>query len=234
MRKKIPIIYKDKDILVCEKPIGMSIQSDKSNNLDVISQLKKDLYLEENLSEEPYLAAVHRLDRPVGGLTVLARNQEAAANLSRQIQEHEFEKDYQAVICGELPEEVGTFEDYLLHDTRTNQTRVVPEGTKGAKYARLDYELIDEIESKQGLLAWVLIHLETGRHHQIRVQFASRHLPLYGDAKYNKAFQKQKKYTQLALYSTRIAFDHPKTKEHLVYKTDPQGDGFDAMDVEAY
>ncbi len=235
MKKKIPVIYEDKDILVCEKPAGMPVQSDRSKSLDLVSSLKMELFKKQTSEEEPYLEAVHRLDRPVGGLMVLARTPEAASNLSAQLREHTFEKDYQAVACGYLEEEAGTFEDYLLHDPVTNTTSVVSKETPGAKQAILDYELIDEIEIKNGTLSWVLIHLGTGRTHQIRVQFAARHAGLYGDTKYCPAFQKQKKrYVPLALYSTRIAFDHPVTGERLVYKTDPQGEGFEAMDVEAF
>ena len=163
------------------------------------------------------------------------RRREAAAELSRQIQDHEFEKCYQAVVCGDLPEEFGTFEDTLLRDGKTNTTRVVPEGTKGGKHAVLDYEMIDQIETRDGILSWILIILYTGRHHQIRVQFSSRGLGLYGDTKYNPKFQNtKKKYMQLGLYSTRLAFRHPVTGEELVFKTEPQGEAFEKMDVEAY
>ncbi|MCI5944142.1 MAG: RluA family pseudouridine synthase [Eubacterium sp.] len=237
MRRKqqIPIIYEDEYILVCEKPAGMPVQSDHSRDMDVETAIKHQLYEKQQGEEEPYLTAVHRLDRPVGGLMVFARTKEAAATLSEQIQKHEFEKCYQAVVCGALPDDFGTFEDYLLRDGKTNTSSVVKKGTKGAKKAILDYEMIDEIETKEGVLSWVLIMLETGRHHQIRVQFASRHLPLYGDTKYNPAYRNtKKKYMQLGLYSTRLAFDHPKTGERMVFKTEPQGEAFDKMDVEAF
>ena len=199
-KKKIPIVYEDDSILVCEKPAGMPVQSDTSGNVDVETWLKHYLFEKQEGEEEPYLTAVHRLDRPVGGLMVFARTKEAAAELSRQIQNHEFEKYYQAIVCGALPQEFGTFEDMLLRDGKTNTTKVVPPGTKGAKHAELDYEMIDQIETRDGILSWVLVILHTGRHHQIRVQFASRGIGLYGDTKYNPKFQKtKKKYMQLGL-----------------------------------
>ena len=121
------------------------MQSDTSGNVDVETWLKHYLFEKQEGEEEPYLTAVHRLDRPVGGLMVFARTKEAAAELSRQIQNHEFEKYYQAIVCGALPQEFGTFEDMLLRDGKTNTTKVVPPGTKGAKHAELDYEMIDQI-----------------------------------------------------------------------------------------
>ncbi len=233
--KKVPIVYEDDAIIVCEKPIGMPSQSDHSRDMDVETYLKHYLFEKQEGDQEPYLAVVHRLDRPVGGLMVLAKTKEAAANLSSQIKNHEFEKCYQAIICGRLKEEFGTFEDYLLRDGKTNTTKVVKAGTKDARKAILDYEMIDEIETKDGVYTWVLVMLETGRHHQIRVQFASRGLGLYGDTKYNPLYQnKKKKYMELGLYSTRLAFVHPTTGEEVAFKADPQGEAFDIMDVEAY
>ncbi|MDO4975765.1 MAG: RluA family pseudouridine synthase [Eubacteriales bacterium] len=233
--KKVPIVYEDDAILVCEKPIGMPTQSDNTKDMDVLTYLKHYLYEKQEEEGEPYLAVVHRLDRPVGGLMVLAKTKEAAADLSAQIQNHEFEKYYQAIVCGRLREEFGTFEDYLLRDGKTNTSKVVKAGTAGAKEAILDYEMIDEIEMKDGVYTWVLVMLDTGRHHQIRVQFASRGLGLYGDTKYNPIYQnKKKKYMELGLYSTRLAFLHPTTGEEVVFSVDPQGEAFDLMDVEAY
>lgn len=234
-KNNIPILYEDDMILVCEKPIGMPVQSDKSRDLDLLTALKLKMFERDQLEEEPYLAVVHRLDRPVGGVMVLAKSREAAASLTEQIKKRSFEKNYQAVICGEPEEDFGSMIDYLAKDGKTNSTKVVKKDYKDAKKAMLDYELIDAIETKDGVLSWVMITLHTGRHHQIRVQFASRNLGLYGDTKYNPLYQKtKKKYMQLGLYSTRIAFDHPGTGERVRYKTEPQGQAFELMDVEAY
>lgn len=234
-KKRVRVVYEDDALIVCEKPAGMPVQSDNTRDLDVQTYLKHRIFEQQDSDEEPYLEAVHRLDRPVGGLMVFARTKSAAAELSRQIQNNKFEKNYQAVVCGSPSEESGSFEDYLLKNGKTNTSMIVDEDTKGAKYALLDYELIDQIETKEGVFSWLLIILHTGRHHQIRVQCAGRKLPLYGDTKYNPLYQNtKKKYMQLGLYSTRLAFTHPATGKRMVFKTEPRGEAFEMMDVEAY
>ena len=138
-------------------------------------------------------------------------------------------------MTGELPDEYGMLEDYLLKDGRTNTTKIVKAGTKGAKKARLEYELLDVMETDEGILSYVLIQLVTGRHHQIRVQMAARGAGIYGDTKYNPMFAKtKKKYQQIALYATRLEFDHPSTGEHMVFKREPEGDVFDVIEMEDY
>lgn len=230
---KIEILYEDEDILVCIKPFGMPVQGDKSRDLDLLSYLKNYIFEKEELEEEPYLAMVHRLDRPVGGIMVFAKTQKSAAHLSDQIQDGAITKFYQAIVTGELNNEVGTMEDYLLKDSKTNTTKVVTKETKGAKKSILEYEVLDVFETDDGIYSYILIELLTGRHHQIRVQMASRHAGIYGDTKYNPLFAKQKrKYQQIALYATRLEFQHPVTKEHMIFKTEPEGEAFEIMDLD--
>jgi 23S rRNA pseudouridine1911/1915/1917 synthase len=229
---KIDILYEDADILVCVKPYGMPVQGDKSRDTDMLTYLKNHIFEREKMEEEPYLAMIHRLDRPVGGVMVFAKNRSAAANLSDQVQDGTMIKFYQAVLTGELPDDYGTLTDYLLKDGKTNTTKVVDKGVKGAKEAVLDYEVLDVMETDDGILTYVLIQLVTGRHHQIRVQMASRNAGIYGDTKYNTKFMKvKKKYQQMALYSTRIEFEHPTSGEHLVFKQEPEGDAFDVIEL---
>lgn len=230
---KVEILYEDEDIIVCVKPYGMPVQSDKSRDTDLVSYLKNYLFEEEDMEEEPYLAMIHRLDRPVGGVMVFAKNQKAAADLSDQIQDGTMTKFYQAVVTGELPEDAGVMEDYLVKDSKTNTTKVVKKGTKGAKKAELEYEVLDMFETDNGILSYILIELITGRHHQIRVQMASRGAGIYGDTKYNPLFSKtKKKYQQIALYATRLEFEHPATREHMVFKAEPEGDAFEVIELE--
>ena len=232
---KLDVLYEDEHILVCIKPMGVPAQSDKTRDLDMITLVKKYLFDKYEMDEEPYVGLVHRLDRPVGGVMVFARNHEAAADLSSQMLDGVFDKYYQAVLTGELPDEEGDMVDYLLRDGKTNTSKVVKRGTKGAKKAELEYEVLDVVETDTGVYSYVLIHLLTGRHHQIRVQCASRGTGIYGDTKYNPLFQKVKRiYKQIGLYSTRIEFEHPETGEVMVFKAEPEGEAFDILEVEDF
>lgn len=232
---KVEILYEDSEILVCVKPYGMPVQADKSRDTDLLSYLKTYIFEKEELEEEPYLALVHRLDRPVGGVMVFARTQKAAAALSDQVQDGAMVKYYQAVITGQMPEEAGELEDYLLKDAKTNTCKVVKKGTKGAKWASLEYEVLDEFETDKGILSYVLIQLHTGRHHQIRVQLAARGAGIYGDTKYNPLFAgAAKQYQQIALFATRLEFAHPVTGEHMVFKAEPEGEAFDVIELDEF
>ena len=232
---RVEILHEDADIIVCVKPYGMPAQGDKSRDTDLLSFLKNHIFEEEELEEEPYLAMVHRLDRPVGGIMVFAKNQRAAARLSDQVQDGTMVKFYQAILTGELPDESGMLEDYLVKDGKTNTSKIVKKGTKGAKRAQLEYEVLDVFETDQGVLSYVLIDLITGRHHQIRVQMAGRGAGIYGDTKYNPLFAKtKKKYQQIALFATRLEFEHPVTGEHMIFKCEPEGDAFEVIELDEF
>lgn len=232
---KVNILHEDEDIIVCVKPFGMPVQEDKSRDTDLLSFLKNHIFEKEELDEEPYLAMIHRLDRPVGGVMVFAKNQNAAAKLSDQVQDGTMIKYYQAILTGELPDEFGALVDYLLKDGKTNTSKIVKKETKGAKRAELEYEVLDVLETDEGILSYVLIQLHTGRHHQIRVQMAGRGAGIYGDTKYNPLFAAtKKKYQQIALFATRLEFEHPSSGEHMVFKTEPEGEVFEVMELEDF
>ena len=182
--------------------------------MDLLHQLKNQLFFEENTDGEPQLYLVHRLDRPVGGVMVFARTKKAAASLTEQIKEHTFEKDYQAVLTGWLPDDEGTFRDYLLKDPKNNVSKIVKEGTPGAKEAILDYEVIDMMEDSKMKYTYCLIHLETGRHHQIRCQLAKMGCPIKGDLKYGSP--RSNADGSISLLSHKVEFVHPVSKETIV------------------
>lgn len=200
----INILYEDNHILVVEKPINMPVQADSSKDMDLLSILKKYIKEKYHKPGEVYLGLVHRLDRPVGGVMVFARTSKAAKRLSKQIQDHLFEKTYYAVVEGHTPIE-DTLIDYLCKDPKTNTSYVHPQGKKAIlHYKRISY--------KQNF-SLVEIHLETGRSHQIRVQFSSRKYPLYGDQRYNK----NTSIGQIALFAKELSFYHPVTKEKIKF-----------------
>ena len=209
---KVNVIYEDNHIIVVEKPRNILVQADNTKDLDLLAMVKKYLKEKYNKPGNVYLGLVHRLDRPVGGIMILAKTSKAAGRLSDSIRRHNFQKTYLAVLCGKITG-AGVLEDYLKKDEKTNITKVSADG----KYAKLEYEALDCKEN----LTLVKINLVTGRSHQIRVQFASRNLPLWGDQKYNK---KAVVGEQLALWAYKIKFEHPVSKEILEFKLNPKGE----------
>lgn len=232
---KLNILYEDDVMLACVKPYGVPSQADKSNDEDMITLLKNYIFNKQEGDEEPYLAVIHRLDRPVGGVMIFAKTPEAAAKLSDDMQDGNIIKYYQAILTGELPDEFGELTDYLVRDGRTNTARVVKKGEKGAKKAILSYEVLDVMETDEGVLSYILVELITGRHHQIRAQMAARGCGIWGDTKYNPKFAKTKRrYMQIGLYSSRIELDHPVTGEHMVFKHEPEGEAFDVIELDEF
>ena len=201
----LKIIYEDNHIIVVEKMPNIPSQSDKTEDIDMLTVVKQ--YIKEKYKKpgNVYVGLVHRLDRPVGGIMVFAKTSKAASRLSKQIQKHEFKKIYMAVIEGKVSES-GIFKDKLKKDEKTNITRVSEDG----KEAELSYNLIGFVNN----LSLVRISLKTGRSHQIRVQFASRKIPLYGDQKYNPKANKD----QIALFASKLEFKHPVTKEVMCFE----------------
>lgn len=219
----LTILYEDKDIIVCEKPSGVPSQSDKGQTADMVSLLKTYLREKEPGKGVPYVAAVHRLDRPVGGVMVYAKTKEAAAELSRQIQKGQMQKEYLAVTCGDFSSEIGNEPkylcDYLKKDAKTNLSAVTTEKDPQGKKAELAYQVL---ETGQPALSLLNIKLFTGRHHQIRVQLSTHLAGIWGDTKYNKKPVETRGFQQIALYSWRLSFLHPKTKKPMQFEKRPE------------
>ena len=210
--QKIKILYEDNHLLVVIKPANMPVCLDSSNDIDLLSKLKEYIKIKYQKPGNVYLGLVHRLDRPVEGIMVFAKTSKAAERLSKQIATNKVTKTYYAVVTGNPPKE-GAFEDYLIKNEKTN-TSYVTTKDKG-KLAKLTYQTINTKNN----LSLVKINLETGRHHQIRVEFSHHGYPLYGDHKYNKNFIKDNK-ENIALIAKELSFYHPTTKELLHFEID--------------
>lgn len=209
---QMEILYRDEHILLCVKPVGVLSESGGLPEL-----------LQQELGGEVY--CVHRLDRAVGGLMVYARSKKAAAGLSALISKRALEKHYLAVISGRPEAPEGSMRDLLYHDVAKNKSYVVSRPRGGVKEAELEYRLL---ESRAGL-SLVRIGLKTGRSHQIRVQFASRAMPLAGDVKYGSTIREH----PIALWSEALAFPHPVSGKPVSMSVPPPAktpwSGFDIL-----
>ncbi len=199
----LDIIYQDRDIVICVKPIGAE------------SETAMPGLLREQLGGEAF--CVHRLDTAVGGVMVYARSKQAAGKLSAAIAGDRLSKEYLAVVEGvpELPE--GELEDLLLKDGAKGKSYVVKRERKGVKRARLAYKVLGTVTAEQGTCSLIWVRLYTGRFHQIRVQFASRKHPLLGDGKYGSKCNK----CTTALWSCRLTLPHPRTGETITHTAAP-------------
>lgn len=195
----IEIISIDKDYVIIHKPKGIPSQSDPGGDDDAMT-LTSRLLREGGKTDTLYL--IHRLDRVVGGLMVFARNKKSAAELSSLVAEHNFTKEYYAVVEGRA--EGGTLRDYLYKDAALGKAFVTDRKRSGVKSAELDYVCLGTVTQDDKELSLVKIQLKTGRFHQIRAQFASRKMPLIGDKKYGSRDFKSK---TPALFATRLAFE---------------------------
>lgn len=209
------IIYEDNHLLVVVKPVNMPVQEDRSGDPDLLNELKEYIRVTYNKPGNVYLGLVHRLDRPTGGVMVFAKTSKAASRLSDTIRRQKMKRHYYAVLNGTHLQGSGTFIDYLYKDKELNQVFVVDEGTPKAKKAILHYEVLEQVDNK----TLVKIELETGRSHQIRVQFSSRGLPLWGDQKYGQQFSKVGQ--QLALFACSLSFPHVTKKDKRTYEALP-------------
>lgn len=222
------ILYEDKEIIVCRKSAGIAVQNARMSAMDMESALKNYL-AKGSPGKIPYLGIVHRLDQPVEGVLVFAKTSRAANGLSRQMSAGEMGKEYLAVTGQEPPCKEGILEDYLLKDGRTNTSRVAEAHTPGAKKARLGWSLLDEIKSGEEPGRYLLrVILETGRHHQIRVQMAHAGMPLLGDRKYNPG---DTSGFSLALCSNRLKFRHPVSGKAMEFSAAPEGAAFAGFPV---
>lgn len=215
MTPPFPILYEDNHLLVVEKPVNVPVQADVTGDDDLLSMCRRYIKAAYNKPGEAFLALVHRLDRPVGGVMVFARTSKAAARLTAQFKGRTAKKRYAAVVVGCPPAEKRLV-DFLLKDERTHSSAVVPEGTDGAKRAELCYRKL----AACGDRALLDIELFTGRPHQIRVQLAHDGFPILGDQRYNPAARPG---MQICLWAYALTIQHPTLGEEMTFFSLPGG-----------
>lgn len=246
------ILYEDNDIIVCHKPAGIATQTARVGQADMVSEITNYLAMtmksnapshctenktERVTNESPYVGVVHRLDQPVEGVLVLAKNSRAASALSRQIAENRMEKYYYAVVCGQEFEPSGELTHYLFKDGKTNTSQIVSPEMKGAKKAVLDYRIVTKTDYREASkedavyqIALAEIRLHTGRHHQIRVQMSHAGMSLLGDYKYaderTVKISEQMHMKEIALCAYRLSFRHPGNGKQLHFRIEPEGKSF--------
>ena len=194
--ENLNVLYEDNHIIVVVKPVNIPSQGDKTGDEDMLTIIKEKY----NKPGEVYLGLVHRLDRPTGGVMVFARTSKAASRLSEQVRDKKMHKKYLCIVDGKMENAKGSMRDFLLKNEKTNTSKVVKEGTKNAKEALLDYEVVKYNEEIN--MSVVKVDLHTGRHHQIRVRGK-----------------------QLALWAYSLSFNHPTTKEEMTFENYPEVTG---------
>ena len=218
------VLYEDQDCIVCRKPAGVPTQSAKMAEQDMVSLLKN---YRAKKKEPTYLGVCHRLDQPVEGIMVFAKNKEAASFLSEQVAKRQVGKYYYALILGQIYPPMGELVDHMKKDGSMHGSVICNATDPDGKIARLSYRTIATRTIQPDVEAsLVSIKLETGRLHQIRLQFANQKNPLIGDRKYGVGLSDRIGRT-VALCSYQLEFIHPKTREQMKFSIRPQNPIFD-------
>ena len=211
------VLYQDKDLVVCRKAPGLLSEGEGPDSLVTL--------LSRQCGVPVY--PVHRLDRGAAGLMVFARSQASAAALSRAVQEKRLNKEYFALVSGVPTPAAGEMIDFLFKDSQKGKVFAVKRPRKGVREARLTYRTLWSGGAEP--VSLVRIRLDTGRTHQIRVQFSSRGMPLLGDGKYGSRVK-----GELALFSCALGFPHPVTGQRMEFFDKPRGAPWDRVEEDAY
>lgn len=237
MKQKLEILYEDPHIIVCFKPHGTATQTRRPGQPDMEHMILNHLAASRRKTTSqktarPYLAVIHRLDQPVSGILVFAKTPEAARDLNKQLTAEGFGKHYLALVDGIPEKEQGTLTDYLVKDGRTNTSRICKKDTAGAKYAKLSYRVLPDCPSSYDAIfpeedsaeteprsprTLLDVTLDTGRHHQIRVQLAHMGCPIAGDTKYNPNADPSHNRQTLRLCAYKLTFRHPATGKPMYF-----------------
>ena len=202
------ILYEDKEQIVIHKPAGLATQTARLGECDLVSEVKNFISKETGISN-PYTAVINRLDQPVEGIVLFAKNAKAAAGLTEQLKSGTMKKYYYAVVYGHMDRPDGQLTDYLIKDKRSNLSRGVPESDANGKKAALRYR----VKATLGKMQLLEIQLLTGRHHQIRCQLAAHGAVIKGDLKYGAP--RSNRDGSISLTARHISFIHPVKKTPL-------------------
>lgn len=240
--QKTKIIYEDAQILVCSKPAGLATQTARVGQKDLVSIMMN--HVSADTEGKPYLGLINRLDQPVSGLVLFAKDPKSAASLAKEQQMHDMTKEYRTAVLGKLDVKNGYMSDYIISDSRTNTSRVTDDKEDGAKKAVLGFDVMKEMtlsetadilhvgaaaedmaacgdDSCEHMISIIGIHLITGRHHQIRLQMSHAGLPILGDSKYGNDESRRVSASlgikDVALCAYRLSFQHPKTHKEMEY-----------------
>ncbi len=217
---KSDILYEDDAILVCRKHAGMAVQSASIGQMDMESALR--IYRKGG-----FVGIVQRLDQPVEGVLVFGKSSQSTAALNQQQQNGKMKKIYLAAFMGIAEKKEGSLEDYLVKDAKTNTSRVVSKNVPQAKKSNLSYRILSQKDN----LGLAEVTLQTGRHHQIRVQMAHHGMPLWADGKYKKELLDAEQGQPIGLCANRLEFEHPKTKKKMKFQIEPEGEIFKKLSV---
>lgn len=217
------ILFEDKDLIVVVKPKGMPTQADLSGDISVKEMIEEHIKHESGSNIEPFVAVIHRLDRPVRGVLVFAKTKFAARELNKSLQNNGFKKTYEAVVMGKP--QGATLKDYLSK-TKKGVAQVVEK--EDGKLAELTFETKDtKTRELEGIVSLLEIALKTGRFHQIRIQMANHGYPLVGDTKYNDFYKGKRGWFDIGLNAKGLSFPHPKTKETITFESPATESPFD-------
>ncbi len=230
---KIIVLYEDNHVIVVNKPINIPTQSDKSHDISLVDLVKKHLKIKYHKPSNVYLGLLHRLDRPVGGLVILAKTSKAAQRLSQQFRQRQIEKKYYAIVEGQITtnNSIQTLTNYLVKNKIKNIVKIYDRPTEQSKKAILEYQVINpksinmtqlynhlKINDKYLSINYknhsiLSIKLLTGVSHQIRAQLSHIGHPILGDLKYNSPIPLLQQ--NIALIAYQLVFQHPTTKKNI-------------------
>ncbi|MCR5719396.1 MAG: RluA family pseudouridine synthase [Lachnospiraceae bacterium] len=218
------ILFEDDNIIVIYKPPGIATQSKKTWEKDVVSELKNYLMGKGKNKTSPYISVIHRLDQPVGGLLVFAKDKESAAHLTKDLGTGSLNKDYIALVCGKVKDKEKTLTDFIAKGKDNKAYISAKENEPGDfKKAVLDYRVMEEINIKGNIYTKLKVHIETGRFHQIRCQLANMGNPVAGDIKYGAPVESKEcvGLSSVGLWAVSLTFKHPKTYKNMSFHREP-------------